>query len=84
MHIVLFNLIGLAAGTLIGWVLGKAAARLKWEKENVLLEHQFGELEKAFRSYRRTQAQRLHAVQQQLQEKESELAKEKEAQQSAK
>ena len=73
MDMILYLIAGLAAGALIGWLLGKSNGRAEWERKNGLIQQQYVELEKEFVSYRATQTAHLSNIQQQLQGKIAEL-----------
>lgn len=73
MEILLYILVGLAIGALIGWLSGKSTRRAEWENKNVLIQQQHNELEKEFVSYRATQIAQLSNAQQQIQAKVAEL-----------
>ena len=73
MDIILYLIAGLAAGALIGWLLGKSNGRTEWEKKNGSIQQQYIELEKEFVGYRATQTAHLSNIQQQLQGKIAEL-----------
>ena len=70
---ILYLIVGLAIGALIGWLLGKSNGRTEWEKKNALIQQQYVELEKEFVGYRATQTSELSNKQQQLQAKTNEL-----------
>ncbi|MFT3979261.1 MAG: DNA recombination protein RmuC [Ferruginibacter sp.] len=73
MDIILYLLIGLAIGAIIGWLLGKANSRSQWENKNALAQQQYVQLEKELVGYRATQSALLDNAQQQLQAKAGEL-----------
>lgn len=74
MEIIVYIIISLAIGALIGWLLGKSSGRAAWEKRNALLQQQYVDLEKEFVGYRATQTSQLSHAEQQLQTKAAELA----------
>lgn len=73
METILYIIISLAIGALIGWLLGKAGGRTEWEKKNALAQQQYADLEKEFVAHRATQSAQLNNLQQQLQAKAGEL-----------
>ena len=73
MEITLYILLGLAIGTLIGWLLNKSIGRSDWDKKYALIQQQHSELEKEFVSYRATYTAQLDNAQKQLQVKVIEL-----------
>jgi DNA recombination protein RmuC len=73
METIIYLIIGLAAGALLGWLLGKSTGRTEYEKKAALLQQQYINLDKEFSSYRATQTSQLNHAQQQLQAKATEL-----------
>ena len=73
MEIILYLIVGIAIGAIIGWLIGKSKGRTEWEQKNALARQQYADLEKELVSYRATQAAQLHNMQEQLQAKAGEL-----------
>lgn len=73
MEILLYLLIALAIGVLIGWLLGKSNIRSEWEKTNASIQQQYSTLEKEFVTYRATHTAQLNNTEQHLQVKTAEL-----------
>ena len=73
MEMILYILVGLAIGILIGWLLGKSTTRSEWEKKNTLIQQQNTALEKEFVGFRATQTAQLNNAQQLIQAKTNEL-----------
>lgn len=73
MEIILYLIVGIAIGAIIGWLMSKSKSRTEWEQKNAQAQQQYVDLEKELVSYRATQAAQLHNMQEQLQAKASEL-----------
>ncbi len=67
METIIYLLISLALGALIGWLLGKSNNRAESEKKIALAQQQYVEQEKEYVTYRATQTAQLTHAQQQLQ-----------------
>lgn len=78
MDTILYLLLGLAIGALIGWLLGKSTGRRQWENRNALLQQQHSELEKEFAGYQAAQISKSDYTQQKLEDKHKEAEKLKE------
>ncbi len=60
---ILYMIIGLAIGTLAGWLLAKLTGRSEWEKKNAQQQQQYTELEKKFVATQATQTAELSNAQ---------------------
>ncbi|TWI78001.1 DNA recombination protein RmuC [Lacibacter cauensis] len=73
MEIIIYLITGLAIGTLIGWLAGKATGRFEWEKKLAGMQQQYADLDKAFAGYRAAQTMQVDNLREQVQAKAEEL-----------
>lgn len=73
MEIILYLIVGIAIGSIFGWLISKSKSRTEWEQKNAQAQQQYVDLEKELVSNRATQAAQLHNMQEQLQAKAIEL-----------
>lgn len=73
MEIIIYLILGLTIGAIIGWLIGKSNSRSEWEKKNALLQQQHADLDKELSGYRAAQSVQVNNLQEQLQQKATEL-----------
>lgn len=73
MEIILYLFVGIAIGTIFGWLSAKSKVRTEWEQKNTQAQQQYVDLEKELVSNRATHDAQLHNIQEQLQAKAGEV-----------
>lgn len=74
METILYIIVGILIGSILGWLAGKAKSASALQSEKDAAQQKYGELEKEFVAYKATSTSQLHTANENLADKQNEIA----------